>query len=70
MDPEEFRRFGHQVVDWVADYRARVATLPVMASVEPGSLRASLPQAPPEQLCEDGHGASAYPRHIFRTGAM
>lgn len=49
MDPEEFRRFGHQVVDWVADYRARVATLPVMASVEPGSLRASLPQAPPEQ---------------------
>ena len=25
MDPEEFRRFGHQVVDWIADYRARAA---------------------------------------------
>ena len=28
MDPEEFRRFGHQIVDWIADYRARVAAAP------------------------------------------
>ena len=28
MDPEEFRRFGHQVVDWIADYRARGRVAP------------------------------------------
>jgi hypothetical protein len=25
MDSEEFRRLGHQVVDWIANYRERVA---------------------------------------------
>ena len=47
MDPEEFRRFGHQVVDWIADYRARVESLPVMSRVEPGQVRAQLPASPP-----------------------
>jgi hypothetical protein len=49
MDPEEFRRFGHQVVDWVADYRARAAQHPVMSRVEPGSVRAQLPASPPQE---------------------
>jgi len=48
MDPEEFRRFGHQVVDWIADYRARAAQHPVMSRVEPGSVRAQLPASPPQ----------------------
>jgi len=48
MDPEEFRRFGHQVVDWIADYRARAAGRPVMSRVEPGSIRAQLPASPPD----------------------
>jgi aromatic-L-amino-acid decarboxylase len=48
VTPEEFRRFGHRLVDWVADYRARMADLPVMSTVEPGALKAALPQAPPE----------------------
>ena len=25
MDAEEFRRFGHQIIDWVADYREGLA---------------------------------------------
>ena len=49
MDPEEFRRFGHQVVDWVADYRAGAAGHPVMSRVEPGSIRAQLPPSPPAE---------------------
>lgn len=49
MDNEEFRRIGHQLVDWVADYRARLAELPVMSRAEPGSVRAQLPPVPPEQ---------------------
>ena len=49
MTPEEFRRFGHALVDWIADYRARVASLPVMSTVAPGEVRARLPSAPPDE---------------------
>jgi len=49
MTPEEFRRYGHQLVDWIADYRASVAQRPVMSRVEPGEIKAKLPPAPPEQ---------------------
>jgi aromatic-L-amino-acid/L-tryptophan decarboxylase len=54
MTPEEFRRAGHDLIDWIADYRERVtrAELPVMARVAPGALRAALPAKPP-QLSED-----------------
>ena len=47
MTPEEFRAAGHRLVDWIADYRARVATLPVMARTEPGDVKRQLPPAPP-----------------------
>lgn len=49
MNPEEFRRVGHQLIDWIADYRARVAELPVRSVVEPGAVRAQLPNKPPIQ---------------------
>ncbi|CAN5635301.1 pyridoxal-dependent decarboxylase [soil metagenome] len=48
MTSEEFRRHGHAVVDWVADYLDRVADLPVLAQVKPGEIRARLPAGPPE----------------------
>ena len=48
MTPEEFRKYGHAVVDWIADYRARVAERPVMSALEPGQVKASLPTHPPE----------------------
>ena len=49
MSPEDFRRWGHAVVDWIADYQRRVASLPVLARVQPGEIRASLPPAAPQQ---------------------
>lgn len=49
MTPEEFRRLGHRVVDWIADYRTRVASLPVLPRVAPGDVRRRLPAAPPER---------------------
>ena len=49
MNPEEFRKIGHQLIDWIADYRTRVADLPVRSRVEPGSVRAQLPSRPPTQ---------------------
>jgi aromatic-L-amino-acid/L-tryptophan decarboxylase len=49
MDKEDFRRFGHEFIDWIADYFERVEELPVLAAIEPGDLKAQLPQIPPEQ---------------------
>jgi aromatic-L-amino-acid decarboxylase len=48
MDPEEFRQAGHQLIDWIADYRANLANLPVMSRVEPGWVRSQLPATPPQ----------------------
>ena len=47
MTPDEFRRYGRMVVDWIADYAERVESLPVLSQVEPGQIRASLPAEPP-----------------------
>jgi aromatic-L-amino-acid/L-tryptophan decarboxylase len=47
MTPEEFRQAGHRLIDFIADYRATVAQRPVMATTEPGAIRAALPADPP-----------------------
>jgi aromatic-L-amino-acid decarboxylase len=47
MTIDEFRAAGHQLIDWIADYRGRVAELPVMARTAPGEIKARLPAAPP-----------------------
>ena len=47
MTPEEFRRYGHAVIDWIADYQAGVESFPVLSQVKPGEIRASLPASPP-----------------------
>jgi aromatic-L-amino-acid decarboxylase len=47
MTPDEFRRHGHAVVDWIADYQSRVESFPVLSQVKPGEIRASLPANPP-----------------------
>ena len=49
MTPEEFRRRGHQIVDFIADYRTQVAQLPVMSRAEPGEVAARLPVSPPQE---------------------
>jgi aromatic-L-amino-acid decarboxylase len=49
MTPEEFRRHGYAVVDWIADYYRRVESFPVLSQVKPGEVRAGLPLDPPEQ---------------------
>jgi aromatic-L-amino-acid/L-tryptophan decarboxylase len=48
MTSEEFRRQGHRVVDWIADYYERIESLPVLSPVAPGEVRAALPAHPPE----------------------
>jgi aromatic-L-amino-acid decarboxylase len=49
MTSDEFRRHGHAVVDWIADYRDRIESLPVLSQVKPGEVRAALPPSAPLQ---------------------
>ncbi len=47
MGPEEFRKYGHEVVDWIADYLADPAKHPVLSRVQPGDIARRLPALPP-----------------------
>ncbi len=47
MSPDEFRTYGHQLIDWIADYRSSVAQRPVMPRTVPGAIKGQLPAAPP-----------------------
>ncbi|HLN99555.1 MAG TPA: pyridoxal-dependent decarboxylase [Pyrinomonadaceae bacterium] len=49
MSTEDFRRFGHELIDWVANYLEHVEDLPVLAQIEPGDLKSQLPITPPAQ---------------------
>lgn len=47
MNRDEFRDWGHRLIDWVADYLENVEQYPVMSQVKPGEIRARLPAAAP-----------------------
>ncbi|HEX8847474.1 MAG TPA: pyridoxal-dependent decarboxylase [Pyrinomonadaceae bacterium] len=49
MSAAEFRRFGHEVIDWVSDYLSTVGERPVLAQVRPGELMSQLPSSPPDE---------------------
>jgi aromatic-L-amino-acid decarboxylase len=49
MTPDEFRRHGHDVVDWIADYMASVESYRIQPDIAPGAIRGRLPAAAPEQ---------------------
>ena len=47
MSPDEFRKWGHRAIDWIADNMEDPERHPVLSRVSPGSIRAQLPEAPP-----------------------
>jgi aromatic-L-amino-acid/L-tryptophan decarboxylase len=47
MNPEEFRKYGYKVIDWIADYRSALEKFPVMSKSKPQEISASFPVAPP-----------------------
>lgn len=49
IDLEEFRRHGHALIDWIADYFAHPERYPVLSQSQPGDIAAQLPATPPAQ---------------------
>jgi aromatic-L-amino-acid decarboxylase len=49
MSADEFRRCGHELVEWIAGYYERIEDFPVLAQVEPGWLKSNLPRTAPEK---------------------
>jgi len=46
---EDFRRAGHETVDWIAEYLTNVSDMPVLARTKPGELLDALPKSAPEK---------------------
>jgi aromatic-L-amino-acid decarboxylase len=49
MDSATFRRLGRELIDWIADYREKIESFPVMSRVAPGDIRAMMPMEPPRR---------------------
>ncbi len=49
MKNEDFRRSGHQFVDWIADYFENIEKFPVLSRVEPGDVKKLIPAVPPSR---------------------
>lgn len=49
MSSKEFRHWGYKTIDWIADYLEKIEQLPVLSQVEPGDIRAKLPETAPQQ---------------------
>jgi len=49
MSPEEFRKQGKQMIDWIADYYENIEKYPVLSQVKPGEIKNLLPDTPPEE---------------------
>lgn len=50
MTPEQFRTAGHQLIDWIADYRLSIDHRPVRAAIEPGQVKQAMPPGPGEPI--------------------
>jgi len=48
MPVEEFRKVGHQLIDWAADYLKNIETFPVLPNIEPGEIEKRLPKEAPK----------------------
>jgi aromatic-L-amino-acid/L-tryptophan decarboxylase len=49
MPLEEFRKNGHQLVDWIADYLKDIEKYPPLSQVNPGDILKRIPSSPPSK---------------------
>ncbi len=48
MPPDEFRKFGHRLIEQIAGYLENIESYPVLSKASPGDVKKLLPTAPPE----------------------
>lgn len=49
MDANQFRQYGHDIIEVIAQYLENIEERPVSSSLRPGEIRAQLPEHPPRQ---------------------
>jgi aromatic-L-amino-acid decarboxylase len=49
MNREDFRKYGYECVDWIADYLETIEKYPVRARVKPGEISSQVPDRAPEK---------------------
>jgi len=49
MNPDEFRKYAHELVDWMAGYMENVEKYPVKSLVNPGEVFNKIPDSPPSE---------------------
>lgn len=52
MTPEEFRVAGHHLIDWIADHRSRLETMPVRGDIKPGQVKDAFDLTPPDNTTD------------------
>lgn len=48
MPVEEFRKYGYELIDWVANYLENVGSFPVLPNIKPGDIKSKLPKSAPK----------------------
>lgn len=49
MSPDEFRKYGKEMIDWIADYYENLEKYPVLSQVNPGDIKKQIPGFPPTE---------------------
>ena len=49
MNNSEFRKYAHEMADYIADYLEDIESFPVKSQVKPGEILNSLPHSPPDE---------------------
>ncbi|WP_194775132.1 pyridoxal phosphate-dependent decarboxylase family protein [Pararhodonellum marinum] len=49
MNPKDFRKHAHELVDWMADYLEKKDSFPVTPNLKPGSIKSKLPEKAPDE---------------------
>ena len=49
MPKEDFRKFGYEIIDFIADYFENLETFPVLSQNQPNDLKNALPKSAPEK---------------------
>jgi aromatic-L-amino-acid/L-tryptophan decarboxylase len=47
MPPEEFRKYGYQLIDWITEYLKDAEKYPVLSNINPGDVKNKIPSNPP-----------------------